>query len=636
MNKQFARVLCCTCCFSLLWSQEQSIAPVRPSGPFVVRPFKAPDVPHLRHGNSPRLRDLIHGGILYLSVQDAISLALENNLDIELARYSPLIAAWQLERFQAGGALPGVPSGASQAGSVAVGQGVSGSQAAAGVSLPSASRSAGRPSNATISQIGPVTQTLDPTFQDNTVFSHVSSPQFNTVQSLTPNLVSTTHVYSYSMQEGFLTGGSITANYIEHYDSENAPSDILNPTEAPAISVSFQQALLNGFGIAVNERNIVVQRINLGASDLNFRTQVISTVSQVLNLYYGLVSDYEDAKAKQGALDVSNRLLADAKKQVNIGTLAPLDETTAESQAAIAERDLIDSQTTLLQQEIQLKNVLSRTGGADPLLVETRIVPTDRIVVPESDDLAPVNDLVRNALAMRADLASERAGIRSSQVSALGTANGLLPTLVLFGTETQAGLSGTGHPQVINVNHQTIVETPNPFFVGGIQNGLQQVFDRNFPTENIGDYFGAAIRNRQAQADYAVDQISLRQSQLSVQKDLNQVQVDVRNYIVAMRQARSRYQAAVRNVTLQEQLYDAENKKLGLGASTPSLVIQEQRDLTSAKAAVILAEATYVDARIALDQTLGTTLEVNHVSIEEAQRGKVARRSAPVATPTQP
>jgi outer membrane protein len=621
MRKTVAVVLCYTCLISFGLAQEASIEPVRPSAPLVLRPYKAPEVPPIRLANSGRLRDLVRAGTLYLTVQDAIALTLENNLDIEVARYNPILAEWRLERAKAGGALPGVPNSASQANSVASGQGVAGSQAAAGVTAGGGNASANTVGNATVSQVGPVTQNLDPSVQESTIFGHRTTPQPNIVQSLTPALISNTRVYNATLQQGFLTGGSVSVNYNNHYLNENSPTDVLNPSSAPNLSVSFQHNLLRGFGIAVNSRTITVSKINLNTSDLNFKTQVIATVVQVLNEYYGLVAAYEDVKAKKSTLEAAQAFLADNKKRVEFGDLAPLEVTRAESQVAGSERDLLVSQTNIQQQEVQLKNLLSRTGSADPVLALVRIMPVDPIVVPAKDDLPPLQELVQRALANRSDLAAEKAGVTTAEVSAVGTKNGVLPSLQVFGAENHAGLAGTPRTPAEGLRGQPA----DPYFIGGVGTGLAQIFRRNFPTERVGAFFLASIGNNQAQADYGIDQLQLRQTQLTTQRDLNQVGVDVANSVVALQQARARYDAAVKNRNLVQELYNAEQKKLSLGASTPYNVIQQQRDLVAAQSGEISALVAYSTARVGLDQALGATLEVNHVSIAEARSGKVAR-----------
>jgi outer membrane protein len=636
-RKWIAACLCYFLPVSLLPAQQATIEPVRPSAPVIFRPYLPAYVPPARLQNSGRLHDLIRAGNLYLTVKDAIALALENNIDLEVARYSPIVAEWNLERAQAGGALPGVPAASTQAASVASGQGVQGSQQAAGVSGGTSNSPTRSTGNASITQVGPTTQTLDPAIQEQSLFSHQSTPQQNSVQSLTAVLIQNRRNYTGSLQEGFLIGGSATVTYTDHYLNENAPTDVLNPSSAPTLSIQYQQNLLNGFGVAVNGRTISVRKINLQTSELSFRTQVINTVTNVLNDYYSLVGDYEALVAQKSALETAQRLFADTKKQVDIGTLADIELTRAESQVATGQQNLVNSETSLAQHELTLKNLISRNGTEDPQLVNARIIPLDRIVIPEKDELPAPNDLVAKALANRSDLAVEKANIQATEVSNLGTKNGLLPALIGFAGTTQSGLSGTGKIVTVRTPNGPFTETADPYFVGGIGNGLGQVFRRNFPTNLAGEFFSAPIRNRQAQSDYGIDQLQLRQQQLANQKDLKQAQVDVLNSVIALRQARARYDAAVKNRVLAQQLLDAEQKKFALGASTPYNVIQQQRDLAVAQSSEVGALVTYSNARVALDQTLGTTLETNQISIADARGGKVVQPSAlPAVLPDRP
>jgi outer membrane protein TolC len=605
------------CVASLTWAQDTAtIEPARPQAPVILRPYLPVTVPPVRLANSPRLQELVRAGTLYLTAQDAIALALENNIDIEVSRYNPFISAWQLERSQAGGALPGVPSSASQAGSVATGQGVAGSQAAAGVSVPGATSTAGRNSNATVSQIGPVTQNLDPILQETTTFSHTSTPQPDPLQSEVLALIQNTRGYTGNYQQGLLSGGIATVSYSEHYLNENAPTDVLNPAVAPSVSVTIQHNFLQGFGIAANARTITVSRMNLKTTELNFKTQVVGIVSQVLNLYYALAGDYEDLRAKRSASETSQTFLRDVNRQVEIGSSAPTDAITAEAQVATNAQAVVDSETALRQQELSLKNLISRTGAADPVLANVRIVPIDSIAIPAGDDLPSVSQMVQQALANRADLAAELAGEKASEVSALGTKNGILPTLQGVVLESQAGLAGV--PKTVTIDGITEQSAPN--FRGGMGTALAQVFQRDFATDIAAVFYQEPIRNRQAQADYAIDLLTLRQTQLGNRKDLNQVEVDVRNSVVSLQQARARYEAALQNRVLEQQLFEAEQKKFQLGASTPYDVAVQQRDLVSAQSSAVAALVAYTTARVALDQTLGATLERNHVSIDAVKR----------------
>jgi len=642
-RKSLAIALCAACTAPIGWAQTPDLQPQRPSAPLFLRPYKAPMTPLNRLSNSGRMAQLVRAGKLYLTVQDAIALAIENNIDVEIARYdpssSPIYNEWYLEVLQAGGSLPGVPSGSSQVGSVSSGQGVSGSQAAAGVSTAGSSRSTSTTANATISQIGPVTPVLDPVIQESSVFSHQSYPQPEVLQSGVFNLISDTRINSVSINQGWLLGGQATVSFRESYLNENAPTSFLNPTEAPVLSLSLQQNFWQGFGVALNARNIVVQEGTLKAAPLNFKGTVIGIVVNVLNYYYGLVADYEDLKAKQSALAVAQQFYEDNKKQVQIGTMAPLDVTTAEAQVASSQQDLVVSETTLEQQEVQLKDALSRTGIADPLLREVEIIPLDRIVVPEQDNLPPLKDLVAEALKGRTDLAVEKINLNNSEVSAMGTENGILPRVIGLASATDQGLSGV--PKVVQIPPTTgsagYTAAPVPYFVGGLGNAVGQVFRRNFPSQSAGVALPETLRNREAQADYALDQLSFRQSQLQNRKDLNELVVDVSNQIVGLQQARVRYQAALKNSILEQQLLDAEQKKFSLGASTTYNVVTQQRDLVAAQSSEVAALVAYSNAKVGLNQTLGTTLEENHVTMREALNGRVEHPSSvPATLPTVP
>ena len=611
---------------------QAAIGPEKRSVPFVFRPYVAPEVPPARLTNSPRLQNLVKAGKLYLTLQDAIALALENNIDLEVARYNPLVQQSQLRRFQAGGALPGVPSSASQANSVTAGQGVAGSQQSAGVSGGNNSSTGTNSANATITQIGPVTPTFDPTLQETSTFSHLSNPQSNTTQAGVINLIRSRRAYSGVLQGGYELGGTVTLSYNNSYLNENAPSDLLNPVVSPSLNLRIQQPLLSGFGIALNTRNIEVQRIALGTAGLNFKTQVISTVATVVSTYYGLVADTEDVKAKQSAVDVARQFFENNQRQVQIGTMAPLDITSAEAQVASTSQDLTISQTNLLEQEVALKNLLSRRGLGDPIITNVQIVPLDRIVIPETDNLPPVAQLVKEAVLNRADLEAQRQSVTSAKVAALGTQNGVRPYLGLLAGTTQSGQAGT--PRVVRqftTNPDGTVsivnQTSDPYFTGGNTTALGQVFRRDFPTENVGTYFNAVIRNQQNQADYGIEQLQLRQTELTTQKTMNQAAVDVANDVVALRQSRSRYDAAVRSRILAQELLDAEQKKFALGASTSFNIISQSRDLAAAQSTEIAAMVTYSNAKVQLDQVLGRTLQANNVSIVEAQTGQVARQS---------
>lgn len=605
-----------------------AIAPVRPATNVLVRPYQPVAVPEIRVTNSRRLGDLVRGGILYLTAQDAIALALENNIDLELARYGPILSEWRLQRSQAGGALPGVPSAAGQAGTVAAGQGVAGSQQAAGVAGGSFQAGGNQQSNATVAQIGPVTQNLDPAFQETSVFSHASNPQANATQSAVSNLISDTRGHTGSMQQGFLTGGAVTLRFSENYLKENSPTNILNPSVAPNLQLSFQHALLRGFGRAVNGRQIRISQIGVGTADLNFKSRVIDIVNQVLSQYYGLAAAQADIRARKSGVEVAQTLYDNVKEQIDLGAIAPPELINAETLLINSKIALLNGEVSAEQQEIRLKNLLSRTGTADPELRAARIVPVDKLEIPAQDNLPPVPELVKEALAKRLDLQIDKANVESSEVSALGTASGILPNAQVFGALSAAGLAGDS--RVVPGGGAA-----DPYFVGGLGTALGQVFRRNYPTQRAGVFVQAPIHNRQAQADFAIDRLSLRQTQLGNQKRINQIEVDIVNAMVSLRQARVRYDATVKNMQLQQELVKAEETKYKFGASRPYEVIFQQRDLATARATEVSALVEYTRARLTLDRVLGRTLESNQIEIAEARRGSVSRVSVAPPAPAE-
>jgi len=625
-RKVLAAALSLTFPLPVTWAQQPyaAIAPSKASVPAIVRPYFAVDVPPARLANSTRLQELIRAGTLYLTVQDAIALALENNIDVEVARYNPLIQNWNVIRAEAGGALPGVPSNSAQVGAAALGQGVAGSQAAAGIALPGAGSRSSQTSSTSIQQIGPVTQNLDPIIQEASTFSHTTNLLPVETLSGTATLIDVTRAHSLSYTQGLLTGGSVTVSYADNYLNENSPADVLNPSSAPNMSFTFQQGFLQGFGIAVNARFITVAKMNLAISDYTFQSQLVNTVAQVLNAYYSLEAADEDSRAKREAADVARTFLANVKEQVRLGALAPSDVINAESQLVTSQQALVDSDATRQQQEVQLKNLLSRPGTADPVLAAAHIEPLDHMSIPDHDDLPPVEQLVKQALGTRSDLIVERENEKAAEVSNLGTRNGLKPGLGIFASGNSAGLAGVAHPATID--GYTI--EPNPKLVGGIGNALQQVFSFAYPTESITGFYFGALRNRQAQADYAIDQLSYRQTQLTTQKNADQAEVDVLNDVIALRQARARYEAAVHSRVLQQQLLSSEQKRFALGASIPYNVIQQQRDLVTAESSVVAALAAYTSSRLALDRTTGSLLAAYHVSLADARTGRIARQSA--------
>jgi len=615
------KTVSCFAVFTLLVShcdaEQRPQAVEKPHAPLLVRSYRPATVPPVDLRNSDHLHSLIRAGRLYLTVQDAIALALENNLDLEVDRYGPLNAEWQLDRADAGGPLRGVPSGSALVNQATSGQGVLGSQQAAGLSTTSTGTAGGN-GGAIISQIGPVTQTLDPALQNATVFSHVTTPQPIVIQSQTAALVDTHHVINTFIQEGFLTGGYLQLTANESYLKENALTDLLNPSVAPVVQVYLRHNLLQGFGTGVNSRFIRVAQKNLEGAQETFRSQLLNLVSAVLNLYWDLVTDDDDLAVRQRAVDQAQKFYEDTRKQIELGVLPRFEASRAQSGLTSSRQQLAIAQATAQQQENLLKNAISRNGLEDALLDAAQVVTLDRIEVPVQDDLPALRSLVAKALANRPDIALAKINDEASEISALGTANGILPSLQGIAAVSARGLSGTATPS-------TAGPEAEPYYVGGLGNALGQVFRDNFPSRSAGVLFQGYLRNHVAQGDYGIDQLQLRQNHLIERRNQNQLVVDISNYVVALRQARSRYSQAVDSRKLLEELLDKSQQAFSFGAATISDVQAAQSALVAAQETEVTTLSAYSHARISLDQVLGQTLEVNHVSVSQALKSVRAR-----------
>lgn len=597
----------------------------------LLRPYQRPEVPAVRLENSGRLESLLRAGTLYLSLADAIAVALENNLDLELSRYTPMIARTDLLRARAGGLLRGVPTTVRATARSVQAQVTGGATGGAGFTSAQAAATGetGGVGGTVITQTGVAVPTLDPFFFTSATIGHRSSPQSNTVTTGTTALVFDTRQFNFGYQQNFLSGTSLTFAWNNNYFLSNNRNSVINPGFNPSAQLQITQRLLQGFGFAVNSRNIRVAKNNLRVSDLTFKQQVMVTVAGVVNLYWDLVSLNEDVKVRRKALEVAQKFYEDNRKQVAIGTLAPIEIVRAEARVAQAEQELTNAETALLQQETILKNALSRTGVASPTIAAARIVPTDRLSEPEAERLDRLEELIDLALRSRPDVEQVRIALENNRILIAGSRSQLLPSLDVTATLQNNALAGSRNALLPPASPVM----PDPFFIGGYATALSQLFRRNFPDYSVGFNLTIPIRNRTAQADYIRDQITLRQAELNQQRLFNDIRVNVQNALIAVIQARARYESAVKERRLQEQTLDAENKKYALGASTAFQVVQTQRDLAQAQAGEVAALAAYSRARVQLDLQTAQILEKYGVTIEEARD---ARSRRPFSQPQEP
>ncbi len=393
----------------------------------------------------------------------------------------------------------------------------------------------------------------------------------------------------------------------------------MNPVAATHMDISLRQPLLQGFGMALNNRTIRISQINVTAAREQFRSQLLDLVASVLNLYWDLVAANTELKARRQALEITQKFFDDTKKEIAAEAIPPIQLPRAEAEVATRRQEVLIAQANVRQQEILLKEALSHTE--DPILEAASIVTVDRIEVPDADDLPPLRQLVATALAKRPDVAVTKYREQTDEMNLAGTANPLLPNAVLNLLSYDRGTAGEGHT--------VSGEAPNPYFVGGLGSAEAQVLRRNFPNNQAVIGLSASLGNRSAQADYAIDQLQYRQSQVTDQKATNSIVVDVAARMSALRQAHTRYDAAKATLALQRQLLEADEQRFVSGARTTTFdtIMSDQRALVTAQLSEANALASYTRARISLDQVLGETLETNHISLEEGLNGHVERQS---------
>jgi outer membrane protein len=599
----------------------------QPWFPEFWKPYQPLTLPEPMLTNAPTIDQLIHDGKLMLSLDDAISIALENNLDISLQRFTPWIAQTEMLRAKAGSVAHGL--GASQA---------------------------------VILGTSPQTS-FDPILVVNTDWGRASIPVNNPLSSGVGvatrafDLIDYNAYANVSYTQGFHTGTSIQVAFDNLRSSTNSPATIFNPAVQSTLAVTIQQPLLNGFGILPNTRYIIEAKNTLKVADSQFAQQVIATVSAVQTDYWELVFARENVKVEEAAVAVSNKLYEDNKKQLQIGTMAPLDVLTAESELATDTQNLIVAQTNKLQQETVLLNAITRNPTA-PSLQNIEVVPTTAISAPNITENLPLMDAVQEAWQKRPEIFQADLNLKNAEVEVKATRNSLLPTLNLVGQYSATGLAGdtivqnqtqtgfqaqTSAPIVgadglpFNVGNPgapgipaflgvPVFNTTTSVLKSGLGTALDQMVHADFPTYSAGLNLTLPIRNRSAQADSARAQLDKRQQVVQYRQLQNTIFVGVRNAQIALQQDRSQVAAAEKARILAQQTLDAEQKKYQLGSSTSYQVVLRSRDLTTAQGNELRAKINLIEASVNFDQAVGRTLDVNHIVVADARRGKIYRQ----------
>jgi outer membrane protein len=627
--------------------QLQDYSKPRSHFPNLIGPYTSRRLPPPNLSNTPRIEQLMQNGKLMLSVDDAVALALENNLDIGIARYNLNIADTDVLRAKAGASILGVNAGVVQntpGGGVLglggqVGSGTGGTSAGSG----GAGAGLGGLVGSTLGS-GPQITSFDPIVTGTLQWDHFDQLASNAFTGV-PVLAQNTQTYNFAYVQGFHSGTNMSVGFNNTRQSTNSPFTTLSPLLNSGFQFRLTQHLLQGLGFAANNRFIRIAKNNREITDVAFRLQVITTVDQIENMYWELVFAYENVRVQQESLVFAQKTLSDTQKQVQIGSLAPIEVVRAQSTVATDQQNLIQAQNNLELQQLLMKNALSRTL-VDPRLADAEVIPTSTVQLPEQEEIVPTQDLVNDALNHRPELAQARINLASTEISNKAVRSALLPSLDLFAYYGGSGLGGAqnaGNLCATNPTFGCAGPTPPPGspFVPtapnvGYGSTLNQLVDSSAPDKGLGLTLNIPIRNRAAQATQIRSEMEYRQAQMRLQQIENEIRIEVRNAQFTVTQNRASVAAAEAAVELGRQSLDAEQKKLNLGASTSTLVLQNQSALATAESTRVSALSAYVKSRIELDRATGLLLDHNGIVMADAERGQVTHMpSVPHSAPRQ-
>jgi len=598
--------------------------------PNVIRPYLPQHVPLPNLSNTPRIDQLLQNGKIMLSIDDAVALALENNLDIGIARYNLSIADTDILRSKSGannflgtnfGVVQNTPgSGVGGLGGT-VGSGTGGTTAAPG--------GIGAGTNGLVSStlgLGSPIASFDPVLTGTLQEDH-SNTIASSVFTGVPTLAQNTGTYNFSYAQGFQWGTNMSVGFNNTRITTNSPFTSFSPLINSGFQFRLTQHLMQGFGFLPNTRLIRLTKNNREISDVAFRLQIITTVDQIENMYWELVFAYENVRVQQESLAFAQKTLSDTQKQVQIGSLAPIEVVRAQSTVATDQQSLIQAQNNLQLQQLLMKNALSRTL-VDPVLADAEVIPTSTIALPEQEPVIPVQDLVNDALGHRAELAESRIDLSNREINDKAIRNSMLPTLDLFAYYGGTGLAGAQNPINLCANEPkkeaalgfcSPTAVPTTSYTGG----LNELVNSSAPDKGVGLTLTIPIRNRNAGALQVRAELEYRQAQMRLQQIENQIRIEVRNAQFTLQQNRAAVAAAQAAVELGRQSLDAEQKKLNLGASTSTLVLQNQSVLATNESNLVSAMAAYEKSRIELDRATGLLLDHAGIVMADAERGQV-------------
>ena len=484
--------------------------------------YRGKAVPPPSMVNSARLGSLVRDGKIYLSLRDAIDLALENNLDMVIARYNLPIAQTDIQRTSAGGQVRGVNTGV-VSGTPGGGAGAGGAGTGAGGTSSGAGGAGAGASGIVSSTLGTGTfvSNYDPTINVTTNVDHTSSQLTNfQVEGVSIYKVNSEQA-NVSYNQAFPTGSSLQVDWNNGRQTSNGIYDYFSPQLFTRVRLLATQQLLAGFGLGPNLRFLRIARTNKKISDIAFRAQVMATVTQICDMYWDLVSAYDNEQVGERSVAFATETLNTSRKQLELQAIPEMDVLKAESELAVREQDLTVARTNLELQELYMKNAITRSLD-DPILEEMAVVPTDHIasrIVPITE---PVQDMIASALKDRTELQESGLDLQNSELSRKTARNALLPQLTAYGF-----YAGTGNAGNINSKYydQTVPTTLPQDYSGALESAL----NNTSPEYQVGFQLSIPLRNRMAKADQYRTELEYRQSQVYLEELKKRIRIEVRN-----------------------------------------------------------------------------------------------------------
>jgi outer membrane protein TolC len=609
---------------SLAQAMQQQQQAIVPQQPFHIdlphshnplSPYRASEAPPLNLSNSPRLQNLIREGKLYISLNDAISLAIENNLDLAYFRYNFPIAQTDYARTKAGGAVNGVNTGVVQSSTQGgFGGGNSGS---AGASSGSASAGAGGIVTSTLGA-GTAVPSFDPFLNFRGFVDHQVSQEGNSFQQGVPTFKQNTIEALANFSQNFPLGTGLQVNYEGQRFANNSPYEAINPTLYADFQVILTQQLLAGFGMATNERYMRIAKKNIQITDLAFRAQAIATVTQVENIYWDLVNAYQDEQVKERLLAFAQKTLQDDQKQLQLNAIPAMQVMKDESDVATSEGDLTVSRANLRLNELLIKNAITKTD--DPSIDEMPVIPLDRVGPPNPNTSKPIDVLIAEAEKNRPDVTQDEIAMQVAQASLASIRSELLPTLNVYGFYQGNGIAGPKNPNCSLSPQQCTSDLPT-----GFGDMFINTFNYSSPEYQFGLNLQINLRNRVAKADQFRAALEYRQRQITFEEQKKSIRFDVRNSQFALQQAQARVDAAQKARDLAQRTFEITKQEQQLGAKSSYDTLVAQHDLGITESALAAAQAALEKAKVDIDRATGETLERTGVLIEDAKTGVVTK-----------